>query len=264
MRLLIDIGNTRIKWCCIESQERIPTTLDLNAVAHHHDFSNAIKECFGRDSELLTNNTQTIQQVVVSNVAGESASNALLDFSLSQWGIKPDFVHVSRRVVGIDNHYEVLSELGVDRWVAVIGARSRILTGAVIIVNCGTAITVDVLTEDDQYLGGVILPGFQLASAALSQADGIAAISTSETEFSKNKVIGKRTKECVRLGVFAACVGGVEKVIDSIQEGVVGASASILLSGGAAPLFLDASRLDCEYDANVIMRGLNRMIECES
>jgi len=116
-----------------------------------------------------------------------------------------------------------------------------------------------VLNAKNSFLGGAILPGFQLGFRSLSRADGIDRFEP----ISIKKPMGVRTSECVQLGVISACVGGVEFMVEKIKQELGNEIVNILLSGGAAELFLSATRLECEYDANVIMRGLNRTIECE-
>lgn len=264
MRLLIDIGNTRLKWLCVDVNTVISAEVEPFAIAHKHDFPKTLKECFGKGSSFEAHfSNVSIDQLFVSNVAGEVAAASLLTFAQKEWGIQPSFACVQREQLGIKNSYEVLSELGVDRWLAIIGSRQVFPDGGIIVINCGTAITVDVLNADNHFLGGAILPGFQLAAKALSKADGIAEFRPSFIQEAAQKTTGTRTVECVRLGVIAACVGGVEfsvkKIISNMEVGAI----NILLSGGAAGLFLDASTLECKYDPNVIMRGLSEIIKCE-
>lgn len=262
MRLLIDIGNTRIKWFCVSDDDQSVCQVDFSvqeqAVAHKKSFSAAFEECFGLGSGFSERFSATeINAVYVSNVAGDLAAQALSEYVVNAWRLRPVFAQVERKTAGIKNSYEVLSELGVDRWMAVIGARQVFSKGHVIVINCGTAITVDVLSADDCFLGGAILPGFQLASESLSHADGIAKIQPSRVE----KVVGVRTSECVQLGVLAACIGGVERMVDKVKSKLLNESVNILISGGAAELFLSESTLECKYDANIIIRGLNRVIK---
>ena len=265
MRLLIDIGNTRLKWLCVDSDGMISNEVEPFAIAHQHDFPKTLKTCFGKGSPFEAHfSNVSIDQLVVSNVAGEVAAASLLEFAGKEWGVQPSFAHVQKEQLGISNSYEVLSELGVDRWLAIIGSRQVFPNGNVIVINCGTAITVDALNADNHFLGGAILPGFQLAAKALSKADGIAEFNLSFIQETAQKTTGTRTVECVRLGVIAACVGGVEFSVKKIISDMNVSTVNILLSGGAAGLFLDASKLECEYDANVIMRGLSEIVKCES
>ena len=117
----------------------------------------------------------------------------------------------------IQNHYQTLSELGVDRWMAVLGSRKIIPDGNVVVINCGTAITVDFLTQENSFLGGAILPGFQLAAKALSSTAGIAENFGSV----QDSLVGQSTSDCVQLGVLHACLGGVEKIIKSLSTWIL-------------------------------------------
>lgn len=263
MRLLIDIGNSRIKWLFVENEAQISLTDQAHAITHYKDFPLALIECFGEGSEfeklLSTCSQSRPQKVLVSNVAGDQAAAAVKQFVQKRWQMKMKFAEVKREQAGIHNDYIVLSELGIDRWMAVIGARQVFPDGDIVIINCGTAITVDVLNSANHFLGGAILPGFQLAAKSLSVADGIAEINPAAVE----RVIGCRTSECVQVGILSACVGGVELLIGKIKSELNNKSANLLLTGGGAQLFLSASDLEYEYDANVVMRGQNRLIECE-
>ena len=263
MKLLIDIGNTRIKWLLVNASDKIPMTIQAGAVTHHQNFVEAIDDCFcsgGEFSRLLAaSSLRKPKEVWVSNVAGEQAKDVLSSFAKTQWHLSVNFATVQKRQDSIQNSYQVLSELGVVRWMAILGAMQEFLQGDVIVINCGTAITVDVLNSENCFLGGVILPGFQLVANSLSRADGIGRFEPIQVE----KSMGVRTSECVQLGVMSACVGGVERVVAEIKQELGSDFVNILLSGGAAELFGDATRLECEYDANVVFRGLNRVIECE-
>ena len=263
MRLLIDIGNTRVKWLLVQGSENISKRVQAKAISHHQDFSVAIESCFGNGSEFARLMSSALlsmpEEILVSNVAGKQAMTVLSDFANKNWQKEVRFLPVEREQLGIRNSYKVLSELGVDRWIAVLGARQVFPKGDVVIINCGTAITVDVLNAEDCFLGGAILPGFQLAVRSLSKTDGIDKFEPS----SINKPMGVRTSECVQLGVISASVGGVDFIVDKVKQELANEFVNILLSGGAAELFLSATRLECEYDANVIMRGLNRIIECD-
>lgn len=285
-RLLIDIGNTRIKWflldlldgqvgesikgTVIEGAEnrnvaKISAVKPCFAFAHENDFDPAVVACF---TELDVDEGSTFD-IFVSNVAGQCARQALCNFFELNWQCTPYFISVKRDAVQIKNRYNNLSELGVDRWVAVIGARQLYKKSIdskkdkpIIVINCGTAITVDLLSADNVFEGGVILPGFDLVSNALSKANGI----THFEPVNINSPYGRTTQDCVRVGVLSACVGGVEKVVADICSSLKVSERdqmTILVSGGAAQLFLNATVLDCDYDPNIIIRGLNRLAECE-
>lgn len=246
-RLLVDVGNTRIKALLYRFQQG-EESFDSKAlsVSHDRDFERAFAEVMAKSSRS--------KDVWVSNVAGEKARLAIESLCLDNWGVKPNFARVERSQYGIDNSYLNLDELGVDRWMAIQGAR-QLCEGALIVIGCGTAITVDFLSEDNVFKGGAILPGLELAANALSHADGIPRFDFQEYTHS----LGTTTADCVRVGAINSCAGGVEKIVASIIKQFPNVSIQILASGGAAEAVLSATKIKFQYDANLVLRGLQRV-----
>jgi len=267
MKLLIDIGNTRLKWMCIDQQDHISKHQPAIAIDHGGDFDQCLKACFGESSEFSkVVASQYIDGAYIGNVAGQDAEQTVQQFLHENWQLDAQFLAVQSENFGIKNAYKYLSEMGVDRWLAILGSRKIISEGDVVVVNCGTAITVDFLTKDNLFMGGAILPGFQLAAKALSSTDGIAE----NVILQQDVRVGQTTAECVQLGVSSACIGGVEKIIKNISKNLSSKTLTVLLSGGAAPLmmdawnndssFFDANLIKYQYDANVVIRGIGRFI----
>ena len=253
-RLLIDVGNTRIKWLMLNNRgEEISQAIACSAYTHKGEFEQSIQQCFAN----LNPADQSEYDIIVSNVAGRLAQHSLESFFNAQWKNTPFFISVTRQEFGIENRYLSISELGVDRWIALIGSRMLYQQGAIIVINCGTAITVDLLDTENVFRGGAILPGFDLGLSALSKADGIDLYDSKQL----GSDFGVSTSECVRIGVTAACVGGVERIILKMCSNLDDfdyKNVNIIVSGGGAIRFLAETNLHCEYDANLILRGLNR------
>jgi len=246
-RLLVDVGNTRIKVLPYRLKDG-GACFDQEAwwVTHDRRFDQAF-------SEVLKSASKP-DDVWVSNVAGEMAAASIEAVCVKQWGIKPNFASVERNSHGLKNSYLSLDELGIDRWMAVQGAR-QLYEGAAIVIGCGTAITVDVVSEDGVFVGGAILPGLELAARSLSQTDGIPQFNFQEY----THALGVSTADCVRVGVINSCAGGIEKVVASIFERFSGVSFKVVASGGAAKAILSATNINFEYDANLVLRGLQRV-----
>lgn len=241
--LLIDVGNTRVK--CL-SAAGVMSGDDAAAVVHEKQFSSVF-------ADLLVNLPKP-ELVWVSNVAGDLARQALLEACQERWSLVPNFVEVTRDTAVLHNAYQRLPELGVDRWVAAHGAR-QLQSGLLLVIGCGTAITVDVVSDSDEFMGGAILPGLELAAQSLSQTAGIPLFEIHEY----NNVIGQTTADCVRIGVMNACAGGVEKIVAHLCERFDTNEINIIASGGAAPTVLSGTNLKVMYDANLVLRGLLQM-----
>lgn len=245
MQLLIDLGNTRLKWHLVENG-KVSRNVQVDAMTHHKDFESTISHCI--------HSIKSAEEVWVSNVAGVEAEKLIRHYCQSYLGVQASFAQVKRDYCDIKVAYENLPELGVDRWLAVQGARELIKQGDIVVVNCGTAITVDWLDQDNLFQGGAILPGFDLSLAALNQAAGI---DNHVWSTHQERVVGVTTEQCISIGVMSACVGGVERLIDSIRQQCP--DIAMLITGGAALTFMGASKYEYEYDANLVIRGLMRV-----
>jgi type III pantothenate kinase len=149
MILLLDVGNTRVKWAWLEYLEIAPS----GAVAHdatHRSWQDEIEADGHRPS-----------RIVVANVAGPAFAAALTLWSRDHYAIEPEFVLASERLLGVTNGYLRPAALGVDRWLALIAAW-RSAPKASLVVNSGTALTVDTLDAAGRHRGGLIVPGVQM------------------------------------------------------------------------------------------------------
>lgn len=247
MILYFDIGNTRLK-CWAKRNAKT----DYFAYEHKADWVATFLRLY-TDLEELT--SEQVKKVIVSNVAGNSAEAGLLDACLLRWGIEPVFIRVNRESASIKNSYKNLQQLGVDRWVAIHGALD--FEAPYIVIDCGTAITVDVVNVvdgDRLFIGGAILLGFDSARSALSQTDGIANNVLEMTELQ----LGQTTEDCCLVGILASCVGGIERVI-AAAEREVGIVNNIIFTGGGAKLLLSQIKFDYIYEPNLIYNGLQRL-----
>ncbi|MBS0395557.1 MAG: type III pantothenate kinase, partial [Proteobacteria bacterium] len=153
MILLLDVGNTRIKWAWLEYLEIAPS----GAVAHdasHRSWQAEIEADGHRPS-----------RIVVANVAGPAFAAALTLWSRDHYAVEPEFVVPAPRLLGVVNGYRRPAALGVDRWLGLIAAW-RSAARATLIVNSGTALTVDAIDGTGRHHGGLIVPGVQMLADA--------------------------------------------------------------------------------------------------
>ncbi len=151
MILLLDVGNTRVKWAWLEYLEIAPS----GAVAHdatHRSWQGEI-EADGHQPS----------RIVVANVAGPAFAAALTLWSRDHYAVEPEFILARDRLLGVTNGYLRPAALGVDRWLALIAAW-RSAPRATLVVNSGTALTVDTVDGGGRHRGGLILPGVQMLS----------------------------------------------------------------------------------------------------
>ncbi len=237
MKLLIDIGNTRIKWAT-EENKIFSSSL---AVEHNqYDFIVPIRKAWLK--------VGVPKVIAVSCVSRMEIAEQLIELAKNMWPTASIIVAKSL-VTGfsVTNAYKDANKLGVDRWLGLI-ALKHYYPGNSIVVDCGTAITIDVLNQQGMHLGGVISPGLQLMQQALLQ--GTESLSVADQNFSVG--LSNDTGAAIYSGTVYAAAGLIEKVIAD----VCGIYQTLVLTGGDAELL--AQYLNCKAicEPDFIVKGL--------
>ena len=220
--LAVDVGNTRLKWALYAAP--LP---GAGMMAHGAVFLEAIDEL----AEGQWRHLPAPASMLGSIVAGEGIRRRTEE-QLEIWDVDPRWVVSGASACGVTNGYDHPTRLGVDRWVALIGARHRILArGAprpILVVMVGTAVTVDALDTQGNFLGGLILPGFGLMLRALEMGTaGLKAPTGEAVEFPTN------TSDALMSGGADAIAGAVERMYRKLLKRC-GKEPALLMSGGAA------------------------------
>jgi type III pantothenate kinase len=242
--LALDVGNTRLKWALYATP--VP---GAGMVAHGAVFLEAIDEL----AEGQWRDLPPPSSMLGSIVAGEGIRRRTEE-QLEIWDVEPRWVVSGASACGVTNGYDHPTRLGVDRWVALIGARHRILArGAprpVLVVMVGTAVTVDALDTQGNFLGGLILPGFGLMLRALEMGTaGLKAPTGEAVEFPTN------TSDALMSGGADAIAGAVERMYRKLLKRC-GQEPALLMSGGAAIKLQSISDLPFETVETLIFDGL--------
>jgi type III pantothenate kinase len=245
--LLIDAGNTRVKWALADNDAAPGVWLAHGAVTHADlpQLELAWSESVARHG---------VGHILVANVAGNALrvqleyvlQRAFPDLDLEQaitW-----FASVPA-LAGVTNGYRNPAQLGCDRFAAAIGGHALAPGEPVIVANCGTATTIDAITADGFFLGGMILPGLALMAGALArntaQLPQIAHDATLPDGFADN------TDDAILSGCMVAQSGAIEHAF--AQHG----AAVCILSGGAAPAIAPLLTVPYRMVDNVVLVGLH-------
>jgi len=238
MKLLLDAGNTRTKWAIADSNgvellERGVLEAGIAELAQF-DFDSAWVSC----------------------VASEQVIATLKQDVREHFSLNLNEAIVERNADGMLNNYADLARLGVDRWVAALGARSIYRQGALIVVDAGTAVTIDLISSANRFEGGVILPGFvTMHDALLGRTAGV------ESEFRQvASVVGRNTSECVNAGAQFGLIGAVEKVVSEMSASELlsedEGEPQILVMGGDAKAIVAGTSMKVELQSDMIFKGL--------
>ncbi len=243
--LAIDCGNTRLKWALYEAGHPGASLLHQGAV-----FLETIDTLAESDWAAVS----SPQQILGSIVAGDAVRRRVEE-QLELWDITPRWVVPTESEAGLINGYDHPSRLGADRWVALAGARSRVLTSPgparpALVVMVGTAVTVDALDAHGRFLGGLILPGFGLMLPALEMGTAGLKVPTGEVvEFPTN------TSDALMSGGTNAIAGAIERQHRLLCKHTR-AEPLNFITGGAAVKIAPIMDLPFEAVDTLIFEGL--------
>ena len=247
--LLMDVGNSRIKW----------GILDNGAVRR----TGHIAQDKVRDEGLaaLTSKLpRKVDKVLVSNVAGQGFATRLSGIIGMHCGVDVHFARSERQACGVVNGYRQPRRLGVDRWVAMIGAWGE-FGDALLIVDAGTAVTIDAIDSEGQHLGGQIIPGIGLMAASLAgqTSDIPATRKRLQGQARDSSMFGASTAAAVGQGALNAVSGAVERAAVAMQEH--GEAPEVVLTGGDASRILKSLGLEATHRPHLVLQGLARILE---
>ncbi|MDH5435754.1 MAG: type III pantothenate kinase [Gammaproteobacteria bacterium] len=249
MDLLIDVGNSTIEW----------TSLD-NGVLGSVGFSlhEGFKDPVGLFNSIWGGHLSP-NRILVSNVAGEVFSTAFKSWVEGFCKCPVVFVKPQSKAFGVVNGYTEPEKLGIDRWLALVGARTR-TQDAVIIVDVGTAITVDALNKDGQHLGGVIAPGLNLMRTVLLERTS--DIKLGEEDLAKqtdqSKCFASDTSQAIVSGTNNAIAGMINQTV-SLFQAKMETPILYLITGGDAKRFLPMLANKYQYEPALVLHGLAKV-----
>ena len=224
MILLIDAGNTRIKWATVgRAQESTGAPVWLHQGSVYHAEMSLLKAAWV---------VLPISRIVVSNVAGQQIEHDLeLLLASCVAGVKPERFISTSNCAGIKNGYRQATQLGCDRFASAIGAHALFPLRALLVVTCGTATTIDAITEDGTFIGGMILPGLQLMAQSL--AKNTAQLPQIAESHSLHQLFADNTHQAIASGCINAQVGAIVRAHEALA-GMRAHTVSCIISGGAA------------------------------
>lgn len=238
MILLVDIGNSRIKWACLEADKLLPSSC--------YDYK--VREM---SWDWLGTVTHVPESIYVINVGSDEVEIRLAEACREYWGITPVRLHTESYIAGLRNGYDNPLILGVDRWAAMLGAY-QLVKDAVLVIDCGTACSADVVDVHGRHLGGALIPGLALMQQSLSA--GTVRIGTPSNE-RISPVLGTTTTGCIQFGATEAILGFIERM-ERHASTLTGARGTVFLTGGGAPALLPRLQNHVRYEKELVFLGM--------
>lgn len=241
--LAIDSGNTAIKWGL-------------------HNGSNWYKQgVIAQNQRVLLNQIwqelPAPSSIIVSNVAGPYAEAALLK-SFVIWKASAQWISATAYQCGVRNNYSIPKQLGSDRWAALIAAWRMKRKGS-LVVNVGTAMTVDTLSDQGEFLGGIILPGLDLMKQILAKQTAL--LTSTEGSFQNFPIT---TPNAIHSGVIHALTGAIDHMHALLSENLGHNTLDCIISGGGAALLLPHIKIPTIIVDYLVLEGLKIIAQGQS
>lgn len=235
--LQMDLGNSSAKWRLLLGDQLV--------VRGRYRMGDA-----GDEAELLSC-SERLDEIWVSSVAAPAAERQLASLLTQRWGIEPWFARTEACSGSLRNSYAEPSRMGVDRWLAMLGARSR-EPGRLCVIDAGSALTIDFVSANGRHEGGYIIPGPALMERAL-------LLDTDRVRFDEAAAFaltpGTSTAEAVRHGIAIAQAGAVLMALDQAGADPV----ALYFCGGAGEMLMQFVGRGGQWVPDLVFEGLEFM-----
>lgn len=236
MNLLLDLGNTRLKWAFCGQDEWRAGALTPSATLEAD-----LDRVWGQE---------TPEEIWMAAVGARSVAERVQQWVEARWQRAPRLVVSQAQAFGIRNTYLDPAQLGADRWAALVAARA-LFQGRLCVVDCGSAMTIDALSEAGEYLGGVILPGLRgMREAVFAAAPGLPRTSGHDDE-----VLARTTADGIASGVRFGLAGAVERVLEECER-ALGTPLPVVVTGGDAAVVAESVRYPMTSVPDLVLRGI--------
>lgn len=252
MLLAIDVGNTNTVFAVFDGSEVVDTwRLSTESKRTADEYSLSLEHLMGKSGIEFAK----IKNVIISSVVPECIFTFKV-LAKKYFGCELMVVGESDLFLPINIKLDKPSEIGADRIVNSVAATNKYKEPC-IIIDFGTATTFDLVSENSDYLGGVIAPGVELSLDALHAA---AAKLPKIAVKKPAKVVGKDTVSAMQSGIYWGYIGMIEGIIKNISE-EYGKSAKVIATGGLAPLYSSATEVIDVIEPDLTIDGLKQIFD---
>ena len=248
MILLIDIGNTRIKWKFYSEED------ESEASGFIYEAVNLISNL----NKVFNSSESHVSRVYISNVAGDEIKSKIYQWVADRFGIEPLFAVSSSEKCGLISAYTPADSLGVDRFLAMIGAK-LLNDQPKVVVDCGTATTVDCINMNNEFIGGLILPGVGLMRKSLSSGASALEILADDKNID---YFSTDTASAILSGTVLSTSGVIENAVSQLTLNC-GADVSCIITGGDGNFIRSHLEIEAEYHPDLVLKGLSEYFRAE-
>jgi len=239
----IDAGNTRLKW-----------RLSLGEQVLASGSTDATFSVLDEEIERLGFG---LGRCRLASVAGDALVASIKAWVRERYGVKVEEAKVEAEACGLVNSYERPESMGVDRWLAAVAAFAQ-CRSACLVVDCGSALTVELISADGHHRGGYIVPGLGLMRRSLFQDTD--AVKVTAAPLAAALSAGKNTADAVNHGLVLMAVGLIEKALAELMAETSGAPPVLWVTGGDGKILMPYLPASSRLDEQLVLNGLARLI----
>jgi len=240
----IDLGNTHLKWRCLK-EGALVLGRGAQPVA-----ADSLPELSGL-LELLDTSANSLRRIRMASVASLPLTRRIGEKLRQITSVEPEFAHSSRQCAGVRNGYRDPAQLGVDRWLALLAAWHH-HQGCCAVLDCGTAVTLDLLDGQGQHLGGYILPGVHLMKQAVLAGTGRLA-HQAELAWEPGTGPGRDTGQALDHALLVALQSLVQ---EGLSHPSLDSKLPLLVTGGGGKALLPWLNTEAEHHPELVLEGL--------
>lgn len=237
--LLIDVGNSYLKWAMASKNGELS---QVHSISTDSSLDKVWEDC------------AQPERIVISSVSSDQHEQTLIDTFKQQWQLSPEFLLSPTKGFGISNAYKEPASLGSDRWAAMLAAYHDV-GSAVLVVDAGTALTIDAIDDQGQHLGGLIVPGLALSRKVLvtnTQMD-LDVINSNEMA---HDFFGCSTEQGIVSGSYHAASSLIDQAYTRLSALKTSDKPVCYLTGGDAVQLKE--KLQCPHvlEPDLVLKGL--------
>ncbi len=241
MNLLLDIGNSRIKWA-----RSVDDVLETGEplMRENKTFKDLVPAAWlAMDAP---------ERVVIVSVAGATFNKSIRTWVKRTWRIDCEFMVSSAAACGVTNAYIQPERLGADRWAALLAAHD-LYTTPVCLVDCGSAVTIDAIDAAGHHLGGLIVPGLDMMERALTTRT--AGVKFENAPSGEVSLLARDTETAVHGGALYTLVALIDRVYSDLGH-ELGRAARRVITGGDAQRILPLLASPPDHQPDLVLHGL--------
>ena len=240
--IVLDVGNSSVKWATENNG-----VLDGIGRFYYRD------EGFTRSASRAWEGLPAPRVLAVANVAGTGMEREISEWAGQVWDTAPCYIRATNQAAGVTNAYREPGTLGADRWAAIVAAHHD-TEKPVCVIDCGTAITLDVVDATGRHLGGLIAPGLAMMRRSLAQ-ETVAIGPVPDAVDGLPSIFSRNTTEGVNSGVMYMAGALIDRVIGEAAAGC-GRNLEVVITGGDAEILLPLLRCTPRYDRHLVLKGI--------